>query len=147
MLTMRHRYLTVAGLLVIAVVGAWIMRARDSERSRSGESLLVAMSILQQVQTAESNCFRVSGYYADLSALGSNGCGGLRNEIVSGYFEGFNIAIHVKDGRYSLSIHPASIERFYSLFLDESGVVHLGTRQDPATIRSRPLEYVPSGRK
>ena len=123
-------------LLCIGVTIFWFARMRSPREFRLGDDLQYALGVLNRVRLGESRCYRATGHFAPLQDLGPKGCGGLEPSILTGTDDGFTVEVGVVADGYSVKVHPANTTRLHSLYLDETGAVHFGTRDWPAAATS-----------
>jgi hypothetical protein len=123
-------------LLLATAVAAWYLRTRGFHEFPLGQDLNRALSVLHDIQLGEARCFKATGHYVPLQDLGLSGCGRLQNSIPAGADDNFRVEVRSSGDRYSATIHPLSTARLHSLYLDEAGRVHFGTRDWPATANS-----------
>ena len=114
----------------------WFVWSRSIREFRGGDDLIHALGVLDRVRLGESRCYQARGNFALLEDLGPGGCGGLEKRVARGTDDGFTVEVHATADRYSLKVHPADTKRFHSLYLDEAGDIHFGTRDWPATAHS-----------
>jgi hypothetical protein len=107
-----------------------------------GLDLERARAVLQRVRLGESRCYQSTGRFASLEDLGPGRCGGLDRKIASGADNGFTVEVHAAGDQYSVKVHPKDAGRYYSLYSDQTEVIHFGSRYSPASPDS-PLQHYP----
>lgn len=123
-------------LLVGSGIAYYFVSARGTHEFQLGDDLQHAIEVLSRVRAAEDRCHATTGNFAPLRELGPGGCGGDTGTIYSGTDDGFTVRVHVLPGHYSAAVHPIGKARLHSLYLDEAGNIHFGTRDWPATADS-----------
>lgn len=128
------------GVVTIAVIiQAWEVH-RHSEKYAIGGEFLAAIKTLNQIHKAEARCAKRLGGYQAMSALGPSGCGGLEQDLASESFEGYRLSLSASNKSYSVTLTPVGAKRLLSFYSDETKVIRMGTREQPATKASKPLE-------
>jgi hypothetical protein len=125
---MRRIALFVIGAASVFAVYLWIGRVSRREFPLNAD-LLRSLAVLKRVVAAENRCYELTHRYADLNDLGPGGCGGLTD---AGAHDGFKVLVSAQGLTYSVLVHPVSKERLHSLYTDQDGVIHFGTRDFPA---------------
>jgi hypothetical protein len=126
-------------LLCLGVTICWFVWSRSIREFPLGADLRHALGVLDRVRLGESRCYQARGRFAPLEDLGPGGCGGLEKGLAGGADDGFTVEVHATADRYSVKVHPADTARLHSLYLDEAGDIHFGTRDWPATAHSHLL--------
>jgi hypothetical protein len=111
-------------------------QVRNPREFRLGADLQHPLGVLARVRLAESRCHKATGYFAPLQELGPRGSGGFEQSILTGADDGFSAEVHAAVDSYSVKVHPMSTARLHSLYLDENGAIHFGTRDWPASADS-----------
>lgn len=127
--------LSVVSALLLASLGPtiwWFVWVRTHREFRFGDDLHRALGVLNRVRLAESQCQKAQGHFVDLRDLGPAGCGRLPETVSAGTDDGFSIAVSAASDHYTIRVHPVNTARLHSLYLDQTGTVHIGTRDWPA---------------
>ena len=131
------------GLLVLGNIVHWSVWVRNHQEFNAGDDLHHALGILNRVQLGESRCYRTKGSSLPLQDLGPGGCGGLERSLSDDADNGFTVEVRAVADKYSVKVHPINTTRLSSLYSDQTGIIHFGTRDWPAT----PDSYVLGSRK
>ena len=120
----------------IAAVVYWYTWAHRLHEFNLGEDLHHALGVLDRVRAAEDRCRQATGNFVPLRELGASGCGGVRGGLPAGKDDGFGVKVNLAASGYTAQVHPLDSTRLFSLYLDETGAIHAGTRDSPATAGS-----------
>ena len=128
-----------ASILLLAGTAVYCFTwARTHREFRLGDDLHRALGVLNRVRSGEDRCYKVNGRYVTLWDLGTSGCGGIAGSLSEGRDDNFTVEVHATAERYTVRVHPAGSARLHSLYMDETGAIHFGTRDWPAS-KSSPL--------
>jgi hypothetical protein len=119
--------------LLVCTSIAWFIWSRRLSEFNLGDDLHHALGVLDRVRIGERRCFNTKGMFVPLQDLGSQGCGGIEGDLSTGAEDGFEVEVHDSPTTYSVRVHPRDTSRFHSLFSDQTGTIHFGTRDRPAT--------------
>lgn len=126
-----------SSLLLVSTVIYWFVCFRHlGESFRLSDDLNHALGVLTRVRDAESHCYAVRGQFVPLEDLGPGRCGGLERSLTTGMDDGFSVEVHANPTSFSVKVHPVDSTRLHSLYMDQTGKIHFGTRDRPATVQS-----------
>lgn len=125
------RALGVLFVLCAIAYGWWVFSRR--ERYSMASDLGAGVSYVKMIFAAERECYEKHKFYASANELGPGGCGGLQVPVGNGEYDGFAAKVYANDQSLAIQLTPSSKARFLSLYCDQTGVIHIGTRDRPAT--------------
>ena len=123
------------GLIAVATACYLVSLSVGREPYSLHRDVREAETAIRRVAHALDECREHSGYYV----ANPSQCNPLANSISAGQRDGFAFRIQVANAHYSVLLTPSSRKRLVSLYIDQTGVVRLGTRSQLASAQTAPL--------
>ena len=130
---MPIRNVFIAASSLIALLCAVACYPRNIERYSLSQDARQAASDIRAIDDAEHNCYQKVGHFVSPEGARRDGCDQVWSAAAKAEGDGFAVEIKSNTSDYSIRVVPSAPTRLVSLYLDQTGIIHFGTKEQPAS--------------
>ena len=130
---MRIRTILIAAPSFVAAVCTLGCYPKNIERYSLSQDAKDAASDIRAIDFAERSCYQKIGHFVSPEDARRDGCDKVWSAATKAESHGFSVEIKSNASDYSIRMVPSAPARVVSLYLDQTGTIHFGTKEQLAS--------------